>query len=407
MGTANAAAPDMSQPRVPERPRSALELRAGLSERLRIAYVTDTIGGRLGGGVVAARNVVSQLRTHHDVVVAAADASGFGDVRLPGFVLPVRAMRDMQFTMARPDRGALSRALEGVDVAHLQFPFWLSMVAVREARRLGVPVVAAFHVQPENALYNVGIRWKWLARAIYRFWVDRVFNRADAVVCPTEFARRKLIEHGLVRPAYVISNGVPPDVSRLDAPREPAHVGRVVVLSVGRLAAEKRQDVLIEAVHQSAYRDRIALVLAGAGPREAKLRRLAADLHVDAEIGFLPRERLLRLLGTADLMVHPGEVELEGIAVLEAMRAGLPAIVAESPESAASGLALGSDLSFPAGDATILARRIDALVAHPLRREHARVRAVAASRAYSFEASVASLEQVYRGVVRRRAATAR
>ncbi len=396
----------MSQPRTPERPRSALELRAGLTERLRIVYVTDTIEGRLGGGVIAARNVVTQLRSHHEVVVAAADASGLGDVRLPGFMLPVRAMRDMQFTMARPDRGVLASALEGADVAHLQFPFWLSMVAVGVARRQGVPVVAAFHVQPENALYNVGIRWRWLARAIYRFWIERVFNRADAVVCPTEFARRKLIEHGLVRPAYVISNGVPPDVTRVEGPREAAHDGRLVVLSVGRLAAEKRQDVLLEAVHRSAYRDRISVVLAGAGPREKELRRLATALEVDAEIGFLPRERLLRLLGTADLMVHASEVELEGIAVLEAMRAGLPAIVAESPESAASGLALGSDLSFPAGDPAALAQRIDALLGHPLRREHARVRAIAASRAYSFEASVASLEQIYVSIRRRRSRNA-
>ena len=259
--------------------------------RLRIAFVCDTIAGKLGGGVVAGRYVVDALRSEHRVHVAAADASAEGDVRLRGFQLPLRAMREMQFTMARPDRPALARLFQEVDVVHVQFPFWLGVVAVDEARRAGRPVVAAFHVQPENALANIGVRWPWLSRRIYRFWISRVFERADAVVCPTRFAERKLREHGLTRPVYVVSNGVPPDlrenIARVTRPDDRTFL----VLAVGRLASEKRQDIILDAVRRSRYRDRIRLVLAGGGPLEKRLRALGSTLPHPPEVGFLPRER--------------------------------------------------------------------------------------------------------------------
>jgi 1,2-diacylglycerol 3-alpha-glucosyltransferase len=369
-------------------------------DRLRIAFVADTLGGPIGGGVIAGRQVVEKLRERHEVVVVGADASGPGDAKLSGFQLPLRAMREMQFVMARPDRAVLARVCAEAEVVHLQFPFWLSFAALAEARAAGRPVVAAFHVQPENAAFNVGIRAMSLNRAVYRFWIERLYNQVDAVVCPTRFAERKLREHGLRSPVFVISNGVPPDLGESGAfQREPEHDGYFVILTVGRLAAEKRQDVLLEAVRRSRHKKRIKIVVAGAGPRQRALGRLAQRLPNGAEIGFLPRERLRRLFATADLLVHPSEVELEGIAVLEALSMGLPAIVADSSESAASELALGERFRFPAGDAGALAEKIDALIERPKllfsAREAARQRVLE----LSFDGGVERLVGVYRRVV--------
>lgn len=367
---------------------------------LHIAFVCDTVAGRLGGGVVAARHVIAALRARHRVTVVAADASGPDDVRLPSLQIPVRAMREMQFTMARPDRALLERRFADVDVVHVQFPFWLGMAAVDAARRAGRPVVAAFHVQPENVLANVGIRSSWLSRRVYALWVSRFFARADAVVVPTSFAERKLRGHGLTRPVHVVSNGVPPDLRLpLSPEREPEHAGVFLVLSVGRLASEKRPDVILEALRRCRHRDRIRLVLAGAGPMEEELRAKARELPHPPEIGFLPRERLARLLATADLFVHASDVELEGIAVLEALSAGLPVLVANSPESAASELAPSEDFRFPAGDATALAAKIDALVEQPETLLVARDRHRAGPPPISFETSIDRLIRVYRSVL--------
>jgi 1,2-diacylglycerol 3-alpha-glucosyltransferase len=366
--------------------------------RLRIAFVADSLY-TLSGGVLSGKYVVERLRRDHDVITVAAD----GDEVLQSFTLPIRAMREMQFVMAKPDRSVLARAFKNVDVVHLQLPFWLSFTALEEARRAGLPVVAGFHVQPENAFYNVGIHSTWLNDVTYKFLIRRFYDKVDTVICPTPFAEERLRAHGLRAPAAVVSNGVPPDVAEATAKAPPrtskAADAPFFILSIGRLAAEKRQDVIIEAVRRSRHRDRIRLVLTGAGPQEAALRQLAHNLPNGAEIGFASREELLHRLATADLFIHASEVELEGMAVLEAMSAGLPAIIAQAPESAASRFALDESFKFPAGDAGVLAQKIDALIEAPQKLEAARSAYRERAQEFDFGASVGKLVDVYRTVI--------
>ena len=376
-------------------------------DALRIAFVTDTFDGAVSGGTRSAVRFVEALRGAHDVVVVTTGGADQPARRvLPGFQLPVRAMRASGFTMAVPRRSTLEAVLDGADIVHLQFPFWLSFAALACARRAGVRVVAAFHVQPENLLLNVGLRARRLSDAMYRFWVRRLYNRADAVVCPSPFAERKLRSHGLTAPAFVVSNGISPAIHRRRLPREPHHEGTFVVLMVGRLAPEKRHDLMFAALARARHRDRIRLVVAGAGPLERQLRRAAARLPHPPEIGFVSDRRLERLYNSADLLVHCSEVELEGMAVLEAMSCGLPVLVADSPESAASGFALGREFRFASGDAADLAAKLDAHVEHAAALAAAGEKTAAMARAYSFEASVARLLDVYRHVLRRDAASA-
>jgi 1,2-diacylglycerol 3-alpha-glucosyltransferase len=376
--------------------------------RLRIAFVADTlhsVDSAAGGGIVSAQYVVDRLRRDHDVVSIGAD----GDDVLPGFQLPFRAMRKSSFVMARPERSVLARAFAGVELVHLQFPFWLSFAALDEARKLGLPVVAGFHVQPENLLYGVGIHSTWLNHGVYRALVKHFYNKVDAVICPTDFAREKLESHGLTTPAFVISNGVPPDVAQMEKRKElpkPGEGAEFFILAVGRLAAEKRQDVILEAVRLSRHRDRIRLVLAGSGPRESELKQLAQGLPNGAEIGFLPREALLERFAEADLFIHASEVELEGMAVLEAMSAGLPALIADAHESAASRFALNEDFRFPTGNAAALSAKIDALIDDRAKLEAARAAYRVRAEQFDFNVSVEKMVDVYRSVIARHAAGA-
>ncbi len=377
---------------------------AATPARLRVAYVADTFEGGVSGGTFSAMRFVEALRAEHDVTVLATGGKAGPDrVVLPGLQLPLRAMKANGFTFALPRRRELEATLTGFDVVHLQFPFWASFVALDCARRAGVPVVAAFHVQPENILRNVGLRTPWMSRAIYKLWVNRLYNRADAVVCPTPFAEEMLRRNGLAVPSHVVSNGVSPAIRRLTVARDPRWADAFLVLMVGRLAAEKRHDLMIEALRRSRHRERIRLVIAGAGPQERALRRLARGLPHPPEIGFFSNAAggpLERLYNTADLLVHCSEVEIEGMAVLEAMSCGLPALVASSPDSAAPRFAVGPEFLFASGDPADLATRVDWLIEHPAELARAREQAHRVSRSYGFDASVARLVDVYRSVVR-------
>ncbi|MCI0439372.1 MAG: glycosyltransferase, partial [Chloroflexi bacterium] len=126
-------------------------------DRLRIAFIADCLEGS-GGGLVSGRRFVTRLRQEHEVTLVSADPPSPGQVALPGFGTSIRPMRENGFVFARPQRDKLARVFAASDIVHLQFPFWLSMVALEEARKQHLPIVTAFHVQPENVLMNVGVR---------------------------------------------------------------------------------------------------------------------------------------------------------------------------------------------------------------------------------------------------------
>src|SRR5512133_2592104 len=319
------------------------------SGRLRIAFVADTFDSTIAGGVRSAHRFVGALRARHDVTVVAAGASGDGILELPAFYPPLVGdlMRKMGFVFAVPRRRELEGLFRRVDLVHVQFPFWLGLHAAALANALRVPLVSGFHVQPENLLRNIGLGSPRLAEWIHGFFLRRLYERSDAVVCPSPFALEELRAHGLTRPAEVISNGVPPGLGPLaGAERAERHRGRLLVLAAGRLAREKRLDVTIEGVRRSRNAGRIQLVVTGRGPREADVRRRAATLPVPAEVGYVSEAELRRLLATADLLVHASEVELEGMAVLEAIACGTPALVARAPKSAARQFAVSEDFLF-------------------------------------------------------------
>jgi glycosyltransferase involved in cell wall biosynthesis len=210
----------------------------------------------------------------------------------------------------------------------------------------------------------------------------------------------ELRAHGLRAPAEVVSNGIPPGFGPAAAERPARHLGKALLVAAGRLAREKRLDVVIEGVRRSRHAARIQLVVTGRGPEEAAIRRSAASLPLPAEVGYVEDAELLRLLRTADLLVHASEVELEGMAVLEALACGTPALVARAPRSAVRQFALSEDFLFRPGDPDDLARRLDALLDAPERLRAARPAALARADGFRFEDSVRRLEALYLRVAR-------
>jgi glycosyltransferase involved in cell wall biosynthesis len=366
--------------------------------RLHIAFVSDTVDSPAAGGVRVARRFVEALRARHDVTVVTAGASAPGTLGLPAFDLPLvgSVMRENGFTFAVPRARSLAELFRRVDVVHVQFPFWLGLRAASLANRVGTPLVSAFHVQPENLWRNAfGVDAPRLTAWTYRLFVRRLFDRSAVVVCPSPFALEQLRAHGLAAPAEVISNGAPPEFGAARPERAPRHLGRILVLAVGRLAPEKRLDVTIEGVRRSRHAHRIQLVVTGRGPEEAAVRRLAAGLPVPAEIGYVSDAELRGLLATADVLVHSSEYELEGMAVLEALASGTPALVASAPGSAARQFALSDGYLFAPGDPDDLARRLDALLDAPERLAAARAEALARAAQHRLADSVDRLEALY------------
>lgn len=375
---------------------------------MRIAMVLDSWDDTSNGGVVSTRRFTDLLRrSGHEVTVLATGKAEPGKVALRQFRIPLAdgIMRKMRFPFAWPDRQILEETLSRQDVVHVQFPFWLGIRAVKVARDAGVPVVSTFHVQAEHLLRNVGIRNQAMADGVYRIFLRTVYDRSDRVVCPSAFAERELERHGLRAPSVVISNGLPPQYRPIPRSAWPDLGGKFAILSVGRLAREKRHDLLVEAIRRSRHEQRIQLVVIGDGPLRRQLEEQARSLTNPPRFLFLAPHELIPYYNAADLDVHAAEVEVECMSVLEAMGCGAPCLIARSPLSATSQFAISDRFLFESGSREELTAKIDWLVEHPDELQEARLRYRQAAEAYRIEASLAKLLAVYAEVTAGRGAT--
>jgi glycosyltransferase involved in cell wall biosynthesis len=358
------------------------------------------------GLVVSSRRFADALRVrNHRVDVFAGGIEQPGKVVMPALRLPFiqSLVEQMGFPLARTSRRLLESRLADYDVVHVQAPFFLGWGAVRAAKKLGIPLVVSFHVQPENMLRSLGMNSALVIRWLYRLFVRAIYNKADLVICPSPLAKELLLNHGLESRARVISNGIPDEFYVPPGPRGDGSQDPVVLLAVGRLADEKRQDVIIEAVRRCRHKERIQLVLAGRGPKVEEIRRQAQSLPIPPLIGSQSDEELKASYARATIFVHAGEVELESLTTLEAMAAGCPVLIADSPASAARQFAVSPDMLFPPGDAEALSACISRLIEDPDRRGKIGAEYRQNADSYSIARSAERLENEYGSIIDSRA----
>lgn len=166
-------------------------------------------------------------------------------------------------------------------------------------------------------------------------------RRAAAVICVSQFSAGQATEVlGIARP-HVVHNGV--DARYFDATPLPdgelARLGvrRPYVLHAGG-ASERKNLAALAGAWPLVRRERPELMLALAGPPHPRRAALFGGLPATAQLGRLPDDVMPGLVAAASAVVVPSLYEGFGLPVLEAMAAGVPAVVANTsslPEVAA------------------------------------------------------------------------
>ncbi len=326
-----------------------------------------------GGEERAVEDLVWLVREHlHEPAeLLARDSAGLGRARAAAGLL--RGGLD-------PDRVADAVRSSGARVVHahnLQPSLgWRALAAAREAGarivlhlhqyRLVCAVGIAFtrgapctRCHGRNTLPGVRLNCRGsVAEAVaygasLALWQERLIEQADAVIVPSRFARERLRELGAPLPWERVHVLAPP----LRAPLEPVELspGRPAegsyALVVARLSPEKGVDVAIDACRIAG----VGLVVAGDGPQRAELIERAGDGDVRF-VGHVDDARLAQLRADASIALAPSRSgETFGLALAEAMAAGLPA--AASDVGAFADL-LDTDALVAAGDAEALGAAI-------------------------------------------------
>ncbi|MEV0806646.1 glycosyltransferase family 1 protein [Micromonospora sp. NPDC050200] len=337
---------------------------------MRIAIVTESfppdVNGVAHSVVRAAEHLVA--RGHQPLVIAPAppgarrgpgDRHAYQVVRIPSVPLP----RYQGFRLGVPG-ARLSEALlaHTPDVVHLASPFVLGARAATLAQRHGLPTVAVY--QTDVASYARAYRVGWGEAAAWRR-LREIHNSAHRTLAPSTRAAADLIAHG-VRRIWLWRRGVDavrftPDKRCAALRRALAPDGEVLVGYVGRLAPEKRVDLL----ETTSRLPGVRVVVAGDGPARQQLERALPRVRF---LGVQHGDDLARLYASLDVFVHTGPHETFGQTVQEASASGVPVVAPASGgpvdlvEPGVTGLLV------PPADPAALADAVAGLVADASRR---------------------------------------
>ena len=206
------------------------------------------------------------------------------------------------------------------DVIHLASPMILGGRAVVAAQKAGVPTVAVY--QTDIPGYTARYGMPFLENASWQLLRD-VHNRATLNLAPSTATRDQMLEHGIER-VHLWRRGVDtslfsPSLRSAKLRARYADPEEKLVVYVGRLAPEK-QVADLRVLHDMPG---VRLLIVGDGPERDALRR---DMPRARFAGFRSGTDLAAHLASADLFVHPGELETFGQTIQEAMASGLPVI---------------------------------------------------------------------------------
>jgi glycosyltransferase involved in cell wall biosynthesis len=296
----------------------------------------------------------------------------------------------------------LAASITQYDVVHVHALFSMAPLAAAYcARRASIPYV----VRPLGVLspYGMQQRRPLLKQLSFRLLERGLIEAASAVHFTSQAEMDEAAALNLRCKGVVIPLGI--EVAATPPPRRHRGDGfRLLYLS--RIDRKKNLDGLLRAVaFVRQAQPGLTLTVAGDGAADyvAELKRLAAALGIaDAVhwLGYVDGARKAAALAAADAFVLPSHAENFGIAAVEALAAGLPAIASDQVAIHAD-IAAAKAGAVVRTDADSIAAAIRTLAAD--RDGYAAMSAAAhalALRSFSNAAMGERLEQLYRSLVR-------
>ena len=337
---------------------------------LRVLHVIGSTAPRYGGPSVAVRRMAAGLHARGaHVAVASTNADGPSaslDVPL-GRPVVEGGVEYWHFARTMPGEWKLSLPLtrwlfahaRDYDVVHVHAAFtYTTFAGCRAAWRAGVPYV----LRPLGTLdpWSLGQR-SWKKRPYYALVERAHLERAAAVHVTAESEAAAIARLGFAGKTAVIPNGV--DLPDAPLAERAPHEGPLRLIFLSRLHPKKELPLIFRAVRQVTDAGvPVRLTVAGTGEPayEAELRTRVHELalkDVVSFVGHVEGAAKWAAFADADVYLLPSRQENFGIAVAEALAAGLPVIVSDQVAIAGDVAAAGAGEMIPV-DADALARAI-------------------------------------------------
>ncbi len=222
---------------------------------------------------------------------------------------------------------------EAIDILHLHL-FEPTLLGLLAAALVGRPTIVTRH--HSDAIHRLPAGPRKAAYLALEGWISR---RARHIIAPSRRVREILTEVEGVSPAKVSVIPYGQTTDRFDRVRSEAPLairrelgaGKPYLVCVSRLHEEKGHPFLLEAFSRL-RRDfpEATLDLVGTGPEQGSLTALIQRAGLGESVRLLGwRDDALRIMWSADLIVHPSLHEALPSAVIEAVMLGRPLVATD------------------------------------------------------------------------------
>ncbi|MBN8486968.1 MAG: glycosyltransferase family 1 protein [Burkholderiales bacterium] len=374
---------------------------------LRLSVVSETYPPEVNGVARTIACVVEGLRSrNHDLQLVRPQQPGDGSAdTMPRFHevlmrgLPIPRYPHLRVGLVSTRRLVSLWSRRRPDLVHIATEGPMGWSALQAATRLRIPVCSDFRTNFHAYSKHYGIGW--LHKPIMSY-LRKFHNQTACTMVPDDGLRQQLMDYGF-RNVVTVARGV--DATQFDPRLRSEDLRRawgvlpqdLVVLHVGRLAAEKNLATLQEAfaaIQRVIPRSR--LVVVGDGPSAREVQRACPSAIM---AGMRHGAELAAHYASGDLFLFPSVTETYGNVTAEAMASGLPVLAFDY--AAASRLIVdgvnGATVHF--GDQAAFIARASALACQPEALRGMGRRARQTAEAQRWESVVESLETIYRTVI--------
>ena len=205
----------------------------------------------------------------------------------------------------------------GPEVIHTQSEFSTFMLAQRVARRCHCPVVHTYHT-----VYEDYTQYLFFSERLGRMTAEKatriLSGYCSLMLAPTEKVRAMLNRYGVSCPVVTVPTGIdltafgPAQDNGEEKARMRAELGipegDTVLLSLGRLAAEKNHAQLVRLLAAQPEQSRPWLVFVGDGPARPDLEALTKELKLTDRVrfvGMVKPDEVPRWYRVGDIFVLP------------------------------------------------------------------------------------------------------
>ena len=204
---------------------------------------------------------------------------------------------------------------------------WLTNMAGIAAKRVsGKPLVIHVHATEFD---RTG---EHVNEQVYEL-EKRGMEEADRIIAVSDLTRNTIINKYHINPQKVVTVHNAVDFSTVEDREISRGVPEKIVTFLGRITYQKGPEYFIEAAYKVLQKTQnVRFVMAGSGDMFNRSIRRVAKLGISSHFhftGFLRGEDVKNMFAYSDVYVMPSVSEPFGISPLEAMRAGVPAIISK------------------------------------------------------------------------------